>query len=205
MWQSWCSCPRFQNYKTALQVQRCLLKCASASVMQPQWSAGATEQAAASSAAEEDALDSDEERERRVGAAWDAEIINGTGWRIGLKGRKIYIEFELFNIFSPTGACSSYWCCCNGRKLHHPPIGQSSGPFIEVLYNRQGSKRREKPYKTVKELPRSITSRSNCTTAIITERAPPVPLWVRVNIGQHHCRNIPITSSSLASSLAHRR
>lgn len=45
----------------------------------------------------------DEDRERKVGAGWDAYIIEGSGWRVGLKGRKILIDFELFNIYSPTG------------------------------------------------------------------------------------------------------
>lgn len=45
----------------------------------------------------------DEDRERKVGAGWDAQIIEGSGWRVGLKGRKILIDFELFNIYSPTG------------------------------------------------------------------------------------------------------
>jgi hypothetical protein len=53
---------------------------------------------------EEGGDEEDAERARRAGASWDAKILNGSGWRVGLKGRKINIEFKLFNIYSPTGA-----------------------------------------------------------------------------------------------------
>jgi hypothetical protein len=47
---------------------------------------------------------SEDEDVRRAKPTWNAKIINGSGWRVGLNGRKIYIEYELFNIFSPIGA-----------------------------------------------------------------------------------------------------
>jgi hypothetical protein len=47
---------------------------------------------------------SEDEDARRAKPTWNAKIINGSGWRVGLNGRKIYIEYELFNIFSPIGA-----------------------------------------------------------------------------------------------------
>lgn len=61
----------------------------------------------------------DDERERRVGAGWDAHLLNGTGWRIGLGGRKIFIEFELFNIYSPTGTCRFIMHFCKPTSFTH--------------------------------------------------------------------------------------
>lgn len=85
----------------------------------------------------------DEERERQVGAGWDANVLSDTGWRIGLNGRKVYIEFELFNIFSPTGMFRDYIAECespsssssvSGSTLGmHSPFAVNMAPKLKLL------------------------------------------------------------------------